>query len=53
MVGMNSVVNSFVYAIQYHEFQQRTKEMFCRKLDEVDSSVSEGTVSKTIKTNYV
>ena len=28
MVCVNSIVNPFVYVIQYHEFQNRTKEMF-------------------------
>ena len=53
MVGVNSVVNPFVYAIQYHEFQHRTKEMFCRKSDQVDSSVSEGTLASSVRENYV
>ena len=41
MVCANSVVNPFVYAIQYHEFQQRIKEMICSKkqlLPELDST---------------
>ena len=29
MVCANSAVNPFVYVIQYHEFQQRMKEIFC------------------------
>ena len=29
MVCVNSIVNPFVYAIQYHEFQNRTREIFC------------------------
>ena len=28
LVCVNSIVNPFVYVIQYHEFQNRTKEMF-------------------------
>ena len=31
MVCVNSVINPFVYAIQYHEFQQRVKEIVCSK----------------------
>ena len=31
IVCANSVVNPFVYVIQYHEFQQRMKEIFCSK----------------------
>ena len=31
MVCANSIVNPFVYVIQYHEFQKRTKEVFCEK----------------------
>ena len=31
MVCANSIVNPFVYVIQYHEFQDRTKEIFCKK----------------------
>ena len=30
MVCVNSIINPFVYAIQYHEFQQRIKELFFR-----------------------
>ena len=28
MVCVNSIVNPFVYVIQYHEFQNRTKKIF-------------------------
>ena len=31
MVCANCIVNPFVYVIQYHEFQNRMKEIFCRK----------------------
>ena len=31
MVCVNSIINPFVYVIQYHEFQNRTKEIFCGK----------------------
>ena len=31
MVCANSIVNPFVYAIQYHEFQKRVKQLFGRQ----------------------
>ena len=31
MVCANCIVNPFVYVIQYHEFQNRMKEIFCGK----------------------
>ena len=53
MVCVNSIVNPFVYAIQYHEFQQRIKELFLRKSDEVDNInvSSERTDSTSLQTN--
>ena len=54
MVCLNSVINPFVYAIQYNEFQQRMKEILCSKnlSHEFDSSshnVNNATVESTIK----
>ena len=49
MVCVNSIVNPFVYVIQYHEFQRRAKEIFCgkgKRPDETDS-VSVKTVDMT------
>ena len=31
MVCANSIVNPFVYAIQYDEFKNRVREIFCEK----------------------
>ena len=49
MVCANSVVNPFVYAIQYHEFQQRMREIICWKkqspeFDSSSNSVTNDTV---------
>ena len=46
MVCANSVVNPFVYVIQYHEFQDRMKEMICSKKQssELESSCQSVTV---------
>ena len=51
MICVNSIVNPFVYAIQYHEFQQRVKEMFYSKPDKVQDVESVKTAESTVKTN--
>ena len=48
MVCANSIVNPFVYAIQYHEFQQRIKEVFFCKPDQLDITTSKNTVSTSV-----
>ena len=50
MVCANSIVNPFVYAIQYHEFQQRIKELFLRKSKEANNVTSELTESTSVHT---
>ena len=50
MVCANSIVNPFVYAIQYHEFQQRIEELFVRKSDEGNNLTSEGTEATSVTT---
>ena len=47
MVCANSIVNPFVYVIQYHEFQNRTKEIFCEK----QKQLTEGSTSTTVATD--
>ena len=51
MLYVNSIVNPFVYAIQYHEFQERIKELFLGKPAELDNSIPEGTHSNSAMTN--
>ena len=51
MVCANSIVNPFVYAIQYHEFQQRVKELFSRDSDNVETSSTVRTTKSNIETN--
>ena len=43
MACVNSIINPFVYVIQYHEFQNRTKEIFCGKKKEFGESGSVST----------
>ena len=51
MVCANSIVNPFVYAIKYHEFQQRIKELFKRKLAQEDDIASVSTVLTSLQRN--
>ena len=51
MVCANSIVNPFVYAIQYHEFQQRIRELFKGKPDQLNNFASVSTGSTSLQTN--
>ena len=47
MVCVNSIVNPFVYVIQYHEFQNRTKEMFCGQQKQLGESANVSVITNT------
>ena len=51
MVCANLIVNPFVYAIQYHEFQLRIKDLFKRKPAQEDNFASVSTMSTSLQTN--
>ena len=45
MVCVNCIVNPFVYVVQYHEFQDRMKEIFCGKKRQLRESGTGSTVT--------
>ena len=51
MVCANSVVNPFVYAIQYDEFKNRVIEILCGKLHSSEGSVSVSVTSQNTVMN--
>ena len=48
MVCVNSIVNPFVYVIQYDEFQNRTKEIFCRRRKSSEESRTVSTINTDV-----
>ena len=51
MVCANSAVNPFVYVIQYHEFQQRMKEIFCPKEQFLEPQFNDSSQITTTQTD--